>query len=161
VQRTGTPPRELHFPGLQRESFQAEAIFGIDIETSFRSWMEDMLGEDGARRLLRRTMAERPVPQSRWAFDGSPDLTIRERECLSLLACGYSRREVGDELGIGLETVRQHLGRSYLRLRAANGIQAVVLAALIGELDTAIVERHLFRGWDSPGLAAPGRPVAA
>jgi two-component system response regulator DesR len=52
-------------------------------------------------------------------------LTKREREILVLLASGYSRQEIGDEIGLSVETVKHYLKTSYAKLGVHNRIQAI------------------------------------
>jgi len=139
------------FPTLAVEGERASRLFNIDIEATFRDWMTDMLGPEKAEALIREKREMPRYSTKLGAWDG-PDLSSRERECISLLACGYQRREIAAELGLGLETVRQYLGRAYFKLRAANGNHAIVLAALVGELDHRLIREHVLRTWD--GIAA-------
>jgi len=57
------------------------------------------------------------------------ELTPRGRECLALLADGHGTyAEVAAVLGVGEETVREHVKRSIARLGARNQTHAVALA---------------------------------
>jgi DNA-binding NarL/FixJ family response regulator len=53
-------------------------------------------------------------------------LTKREQEILSLLAKGYLYKEIADQLGITLSTVRAHLHTIYEKLHVQSRTQAVV-----------------------------------
>jgi DNA-binding NarL/FixJ family response regulator len=53
-------------------------------------------------------------------------LTKRELEILTLLAKGYLYKEIGDQLGITLSTVRAHLHAIYEKLHVQSRTQAVV-----------------------------------
>jgi DNA-binding NarL/FixJ family response regulator len=53
-------------------------------------------------------------------------LTKRELEILTLLAKGYLYKEIGDQLGISLSTVRAHLHAIYEKLHVQSRTQAVV-----------------------------------
>jgi DNA-binding NarL/FixJ family response regulator len=53
-------------------------------------------------------------------------LTKREHEILSLLAKGYLYKEIADQLGISLSTVRAHLHTIYEKLHVQSRTQAVV-----------------------------------
>jgi DNA-binding NarL/FixJ family response regulator len=53
-------------------------------------------------------------------------LTRREREILGLLAKGYLYKEIADQLGITLSTVRAHLHTVYEKLHVQSRTQAVV-----------------------------------
>jgi DNA-binding NarL/FixJ family response regulator len=53
-------------------------------------------------------------------------LTKREQEILALLAQGYLYKEIADQLGITLSTVRAHLHTVYEKLHVQSRTQAVV-----------------------------------
>jgi DNA-binding NarL/FixJ family response regulator len=53
-------------------------------------------------------------------------LTKREHEILALLARGYLYKEIGDQLGITLSTVRAHLHAVYEKLHVQSRTEAVV-----------------------------------
>src|SRR6185436_3144254 len=53
-------------------------------------------------------------------------LTKREHEILGLLAKGYLYKEIADQLGISLSTVRAHLHAVYEKLHVQSRTQAVV-----------------------------------
>jgi DNA-binding NarL/FixJ family response regulator len=54
------------------------------------------------------------------------ELTKREQEILSLLSKGYLYKEIGDQLGIGLTTVRTHLKHIYEKLHVQSRTEAAV-----------------------------------
>ncbi len=53
-------------------------------------------------------------------------LTKREQEILALLAKGYLYKEIADQLGISMSTVRAHLHTVYEKLHVQSRTQAVV-----------------------------------
>ena len=53
-------------------------------------------------------------------------LTKREHEILALLAKGYLYKEIADQLGITLSTVRAHLHAVYEKLHVQSRTEAVV-----------------------------------
>lgn len=55
-------------------------------------------------------------------------LTDREREVLLLVARGKSNRDIADELFIGYETVKSHVGSVLTKLGLSGRIQAVIAA---------------------------------
>lgn len=61
---------------------------------------------------------------------GSP-LTPREQEILALLGQGRLYKEIADQLGIGLGTVRTHVRHIYEKLHARNRIEAVRMAGAL------------------------------
>jgi DNA-binding NarL/FixJ family response regulator len=138
----------------------SDGLFDLDIEQSYRDWMLSMLGEERGQEFLRKRLKEIPVGKMRWGQTDDLDLSSRERECLTLMACGYTRKEVGAVLHLSFETVKQYLDRARIKMRANTTTQAAFIAILVGELDHALMGEHLFRHWES-GLARPGRPIAA
>jgi DNA-binding NarL/FixJ family response regulator len=64
--------------------------------------------------------------QSRQAQADVEKLTKREKEILSLLAKGFLYKEIADQLGITLSTVRAHLHTVYEKLHVQSRTQAVV-----------------------------------
>ena len=57
-----------------------------------------------------------------------PELTEREEEILSLVAQGKSNQEIARQLFVSLKTVRNHVSNILLKLRVADGAQAVIRA---------------------------------
>jgi DNA-binding NarL/FixJ family response regulator len=53
-------------------------------------------------------------------------LTPREQEVLQLLADGFRYKEIGAEMGITLDTVREHARRIYAKLHVSSRTEAVV-----------------------------------
>lgn len=52
-------------------------------------------------------------------------LSPREREVLELLASGYIYKEIGDKLGIGIETVRTHVKSICQKMHVRSRLEAV------------------------------------
>jgi DNA-binding NarL/FixJ family response regulator len=73
-----------------------------------------------------RPFLERVGPLAMHA--GLQPLSKREQEVLEELATGKSTREIAEALGLGDETVKSHLSRIYQKLKAADRVQAVVIA---------------------------------
>lgn len=68
------------------------------------------------------------------------ELTERELEVLRLLAHGRSNREIAEELVIGAETVKTHVGNILAKLHLAHRTQAVVLALKQGLISLDEIE---------------------
>lgn len=80
-----------------------------------------------------RTAFARPRPASSTGPTASaPILSGRELECLVLVAEGLSNREIADVLGIGIETVKSHVGAILQKLAAKDRAQAVAFAVRRG-----------------------------
>jgi DNA-binding NarL/FixJ family response regulator len=91
---------------------------------------EALLSPSVTKRLITRfsqrpTMALAPVP-------GLDELTERERELVAWVATGRSNEEIGQALFISPATVRTHVGRAMLKLRARDRAQLVVFAVQSG-----------------------------
>jgi DNA-binding NarL/FixJ family response regulator len=63
---------------------------------------------------------------------GSLPLTDRQLEILTLLALGYSEKEVAVRLGISLRTARNHVANLYQRLGLHHRAEAVLTAVRYG-----------------------------
>jgi len=63
------------------------------------------------------------------------ELTEREREVLRLVAKGKSNRDIAEELGIGIKTVKFHLSNIFAKLGVEDRTQAVVYAFRHGLAD--------------------------
>ncbi|MQA04439.1 MAG: response regulator [Streptosporangiales bacterium] len=59
---------------------------------------------------------------------GTARLTDREQEILRLMAAGLSNTEIADQLVVGLETVKTHVGNVLAKLDARDRTQAVIAA---------------------------------
>jgi DNA-binding NarL/FixJ family response regulator len=68
------------------------------------------------------------------ADETEQEITVREIEVLVLLAEGFSRKEIADQLGISLTTVVTHLGHIYEKLHVQNAPAAVSKGYLTGIL---------------------------
>lgn len=157
MHRANRSPSSLAFPSLRREREQAESLFSIDIEQSFRDWMQQLTGAADLD-VYAHGEPTNPAPARRLQLD----LSERERQCLTLMACGYTKEQTGEILFLGMETVKQYTKRCNQKLGTKNVIQASMIAALVGELDVDLMREHLFRAWESGSpAAAPGTPIAA
>jgi DNA-binding NarL/FixJ family response regulator len=79
---------------------------------------------------LRTVLAGRPAfdPRHPRRDPGRAALSPREREVLSLVAEGATNQEIAKELGIGVETVKTLLGRTFSKLGVQRRAQAVAAA---------------------------------
>ena len=56
------------------------------------------------------------------------NLTVREKEILSLIALGHNNKGIADELSISPHTVKTHIYKIYKKINANNRFQAVLWA---------------------------------
>jgi len=88
-----------------------------------------LLLDGGLRSLIGHLAATAPSPAAR------AGLTPRELEMLPLLAEGHQNKEIALQLGLGEQTVRNHLSRMYRKLGAGNRTQMIAEARHRGILD--------------------------
>lgn len=62
------------------------------------------------------------------------ELTVKERQVLSLLAQGLSQTEVADQIFRSVHTVSFHLRNCQQKLAARNSTQAVAIALSLGQI---------------------------
>jgi DNA-binding NarL/FixJ family response regulator len=79
-----------------------------------------------------------PVPGSSNQADRR--LTRREREVLQQAALGMSNRQIGEELQIAEQTVKNHLSNAMRKLAICDRTSAVVLAMGQGLISVPIVQ---------------------
>lgn len=60
------------------------------------------------------------------AGKGPEDLSTRERQVLQFLAQGYAYKQIGDELGVSMDTTRTYIRRIYEKLHVHSRTEAVV-----------------------------------
>jgi len=82
-------------------------------------------GSPMSMNIARKVVAhfQNPARKPASEMDG---LTPREQEILALLAKGYLYKEIADQLGISLSTVRAHLHAVYEKLHVQSRTEAVV-----------------------------------
>ncbi len=72
-----------------------------------------------ARKVVRHFHLIGPSPEE------SENLSAREQEVLNLLSAGYISKEISDQLGIGIETVRTHVKNICEKMHVRNRVEAV------------------------------------
>lgn len=134
--RTGVK-REL-FPSLHAERERALELYDIDIEGSLGDFIEQL------------GITPRPARSggdvSRMAV--VLELTAREKEVLSLTACGYEKPAIAARLVLSAETVKSHHRHIREKFRVETMTHAVVIGLLLGELDLEILRKELLRSWE-------------
>jgi DNA-binding NarL/FixJ family response regulator len=84
---------------------------------------EAIFGPDIANRVL--GFFNQPPPTSEPVF---PELTVREREVLSLIAAGHSNGVIAHTLCLSPKTVRNHISNVFAKLHVADRAEAIVRA---------------------------------
>lgn len=77
------------------------------------------------RRVLKTRAIDRPKRPN-------PDLTLRERQVLTLVASGLSSKEIARDLGLSYRTVDIHRQRAVQKFGARNSQHMVALAVYSG-----------------------------
>ncbi len=85
-----------------------------------------LLTPELTKRIVARFAADAPQPTGRAALVSR--LTEREREVLVLIARGLSNREIATDLTVGIETVKTHVKRVFMKLGVRDRAQAVAVA---------------------------------
>jgi PAS domain S-box-containing protein len=80
--------------------------------------------------VVRSDKVEKPPPPK---ID-APRLTPRQNEVLHLLAAGRTTRQIADELGLSVETVRNHVRMLLAQMGARSRLQAVLMGHQSGLL---------------------------
>ncbi|WP_283136540.1 response regulator [Rhizohabitans arisaemae] len=75
-----------------------------------------------------RPARSQPVPVP----EGLENLTAREREVLTLIARGLSNRQIADEVGLSLSTVKNRVSDLFAKLGVRDRAQAVIIAYEVG-----------------------------
>ena len=87
---------------------------------------EALLAPELTRRLIAEYVAGPPPTQLESI--PLPQLTVREREVLVLIARGRSNEQIGQELTVSQATVKTHVNRILGKLSVSSRAQAIVLA---------------------------------
>jgi len=61
-----------------------------------------------------------------------PDLTMREREILDLVARGWSNQQIAAQLDLSIKTVRNHVSSVFTKIQVVDRAQAIVKAREAG-----------------------------
>lgn len=82
-----------------------------------------------SRKTLKECLFDLNSSKRMWNPSTSISLTIREKEILSLIASGFSNKEIAKRLFISIHTVKTHIYNVYKKIDADNRFQASLWAA--------------------------------
>ena len=82
-----------------------------------------------SRKSLKRYIVESNPSTDISEHVDSYNLTVREREILSLISAGYSNKKIADNLCISIHTVKAHIYNIYKKINISNRLQAALWAA--------------------------------
>lgn len=114
-----------HVPGEAKGSCSFVAQAGEALPDNALPWaqMIGMFAFEGARRLLRKRQGS-PAPR----------ISERQRQCIALAGRGLSNRQIAHSLGIGQQSVMEHLREARARLGVGTRTELVVSLLMSGEL---------------------------
>jgi len=90
---------------------------------------ESLLAPSVTKRLIEAYISQ---PEQGTAPDGLDELSPRELEVLGLVARGSNNREIAEALYLSPLTVKTHVSRILMKLRARDRVQLVVIAYQAG-----------------------------
>ena len=127
------------FPSLDAERERAKELFDIDIETSLRDFVELL----GITPRPARGNGDRPAKLA-----VNLDLSDREKEVLTLSACGYEKPAIAARLFLSFETIKSHHRHIREKFQVETITHAVAIGLILGELDAEILRKELLRSWE-------------
>jgi DNA-binding NarL/FixJ family response regulator len=89
-------------------------------------------GESAFSPAVLRRLVDRAMTTTAQPAPPSPDLTFRELEVLSLVGAGMSNAQIGENLHVGITTVKTHVANLMLKTRCDNRVRLAVLAVRLG-----------------------------
>ncbi len=130
-------PRRVPLRGLQAGAagFLLKGVAPEDLVRGIREVAdgEGLLAPSATRRLITEFVnAGRTTLQTNQPGAASSQLTPKEREVLALMARGLSNAEIAEELIVGANTIKTHIGHVLDKLAARDRVQAVILAYQAG-----------------------------
>ncbi len=146
--------------GLLLKDVTTEVLFeAIMCVMAGRYWLGQTLVSD-----LLETV--RPLIESSGAAGGklAYGLTPRERQVLTMVAAGYSNKEIARQCGISAQTIKHHLTRMFDKLGVSNRLELAMMATERGLVQAVDAEpqaspRALLRNAPAiPCLYVVGRP---
>ena len=114
-----------HVPGEAKGSCSFVAALGTPLPEDILPWAQaiGMFAFEGARRLARRG-----------GGNVIPRVSERQRQCIALAGRGFSNRRIAQALGIGEQTVIEHLREARARRGVGTRTELVISLLVEGEL---------------------------
>jgi LuxR family quorum-sensing system transcriptional regulator CciR len=123
-----------HVPGEARGSCSFVTVPGESLPEGALLWAQaiGICAFEGARRLQHRTRGA-----------ALPPVSERQRQCIALIGRGLSNRSIARKLGIGEQSVMEHLREARARLGVRTRTELVVSLLAAGEICFTDVGRRL------------------
>lgn len=114
-----------HVPGEAKGSCTFVAALGTPLPDNALPWAQivGLFAFEGARRIARRRPGL-PLPR----------VSERQRQCIALAGRGFSNRRIARHLGVGEQTVMEHLREARARLGVGTRTELVINLLVDGEL---------------------------
>ena len=96
---------------------------------------EQLLNQAAAKRATSQSRST--IPHGAWSTSGAGPLSGRELEILKRISDGLTNSEIGEALGISLQTVKNHVTSILRKMAVSDRTQAVVLAMRSGWIPIA------------------------
>ncbi len=109
--------------------FLAKDVAPADLVTAVR---RAATGESPFSPAVLRRLVDRAVTTTTQPAPPEPDLTAREREVLTLVGAGMSNAQIGENLHVGITTVKTHVANLMLKTSCDNRVRLAVLAVRLG-----------------------------
>jgi DNA-binding NarL/FixJ family response regulator len=106
---------------LVKDTDAAELIRAVRVIASGDALLSPAVTRRLVAEFASRTRPAKPVP-------GLDELTSREREVVALVASGLSNEEIAARIHVSQSTVKTHVARAMMKLRARDRAQLVVVA---------------------------------
>lgn len=123
-----------HVPGEAKGSCSFVAAVGTPLPDNILPWAQTvgMFAFEGARRLTRRR-----------GGNSAPRVSERQRQCIALAGRGLSNRRIANALGIGEQSVMEHLREARARRGVGTRTELVISLLVEGELCLDDVALHI------------------
>lgn len=118
----------FHEQGQVEQALKAGATSYLLKNVSAEDLAQAIRAARSGRPTLAPEAAEALIDATRQPPGPGSDLTVREKEVLTLLVKGRSNAEIASDLFLSMATVKYHLSNIFIKLGAKNRVEAVTIA---------------------------------